>query len=171
MTRLRASAALLLGAVALAQGCGYTTSTALLPSHLRTIAVPVFENGTTEYTLEQEITAAVIARFVADNHLKVVDERSANAVLRGRVILYRNSVFGFSTTAEAQEYRVSISVDVTLKDQVKNREVWKDPNLIKTANYYVVDVPGQVARTELDGRKEAVDKIAEAVVSRTVEGW
>jgi hypothetical protein len=32
-------------------------------------------------------------------------------------------------------------------------------------------VPGQPARTELDGRKEAVDKIAEAVVSRTVEGW
>ncbi|HYM81238.1 MAG TPA: LptE family protein [Candidatus Limnocylindria bacterium] len=171
MMRARAGAALVLGAMAALQGCGYTTSTALLPSHLRTIAIPVFVNTTTEYTLEQEITDAVIARFVADNHLRVVDERSANAVLRGRVTGYRNSVFGFSTTEEAQEYRVTISIEVTLKDQVKNREMWSEPNLVKTANYYVVDVPGRPARTELDGRKEAVDKIAEEIVNRSVEGW
>ena len=53
-------------------GCGYTTSTALLPSHLKTVAVPVFENATIEYNLERDITDAVIARLVQDNHLKVV---------------------------------------------------------------------------------------------------
>ena len=37
-------------------------------------------------------SAAVIERFVKDNHLKVVDERSANAVLRGKITQYRNSV-------------------------------------------------------------------------------
>jgi outer membrane lipopolysaccharide assembly protein LptE/RlpB len=171
MMRPSATAVLLFTAAAVVQGCGYTTSTALLPPHLKTIAIPVFANATTEYTLEQEITDAVIARFVADNHLKVVDERAANVVLRGKVVQYKNAVFGFSTAAEAQEYRVTIAVSVVLKDQIKNREMWSDPNLVKTANYYVVDVPGQPARTELDGRKEAVDKIAEAVVSRTVEGW
>ena len=43
--------------------------------------------------------------------------------------------------------------------------------MTKTANYYVVNVPGQTAKTELDGRKEAVGKIAEEVVNRTVESW
>jgi hypothetical protein len=103
--------------------CGYTTSPAMLPSHLKTIAVPVFENATTEYTLEQEVTEAVIAKFVQDNHLKVVDEREANLVVRGKVTLYRNAVFGFSEAAQAQEYRVTISIAVTLKDHVKNREL------------------------------------------------
>jgi len=156
---------------ALAAGCGYTTSPALLPPHLRTIAIPVFENSTAEYSIERDITQAVIDRFVQDNHLKVVDERSANSVLRGRVVLYRNAVFGFANAQEANEYRVTITVAVTMKDVVKNREMWKDENLVKTSNYYVVDVPGQKAETELDGRKAAISKIAEEIVARTVEGW
>lgn len=154
-----------------AGSCAYTTSTALLPSHLKTVAVPVFENGTTEYTLEQTVTDAVIARFVADNHLKVVDERSANAVIKGRITLYKNSVFGFSSTAQAQEYRVTLAAAVTFKDLVKNRELWSEPNLTKTSNYYVVDTPGSTAKTELDGRKEAIAKLAEEIVARSVEGW
>lgn len=159
-------------AVACAAGsCAYTTSPALLPSHLKTIAIPVFENATTEYTLEREVTDAVIARFVQDNHLKVVDQRSANAVLRGRITLYKNAVFGFSQAAQAQEYRVTISLAVVFKDQVKNRELWSEENLIKTANYYVVDTPGSTARTELDGRKEAITKLAEEIVARSVQGW
>ena len=45
---------------ALAGSCAYSTSTALLPPHLKTVAIPVFENGTTEYSLPQEITDAVM---------------------------------------------------------------------------------------------------------------
>ena len=134
------------------------------------MAIPVFENTTTEVTLEQDITTAVIDRFVKDNHLRVVDEKSANAEIRGRLVGYKNSVFGFSESAQAQEYRVTITVDVTFKDLVKNREIWSD-EIVKTANYYVQPVPGQTAKTELDGRKEAIDQIADEVLSRSVEGW
>lgn len=151
-------------------GCGYTASPALLPQHLKTVAIPVFENGTPEAQLEREITDAVIDRFVKDNHLRIVDEKSANAVVRGRVTQYKNAVFGFSSTAQANEYRVTVGVAVTFKDLVKNRELWND-EIVKTANYYVQDVPGQGAKTELDGRKEAVTKIADEVLSRSVEGW
>jgi outer membrane lipopolysaccharide assembly protein LptE/RlpB len=151
--------------------CGYTTSPALLPSHLKTVAIPVFENETTESALEQDVTNAVINRFVQDNHLKVVDERSADSVLRGKITGYRNMVFGITTSTTAQEYRVTITLSVVFKDLVKNREVWNEPELVKTANYYVVDVPGQPARTELDGRKEAIAKIADEILARTVEGW
>jgi hypothetical protein len=152
-------------------GCAYSTSTALLPPHLKTVAVPVFENTTSEYTLEQQVTDAVIARFVADNHLRVVDERSANLVVHGRILGYRNAVFGFNSATNANEYRVTIEIAVTLKDQVKNRELWNDPTLVRTANYYVVDVPGEKARTEVDGRKDAITKIADEIFARTVEGW
>jgi outer membrane lipopolysaccharide assembly protein LptE/RlpB len=161
-----------LAALALGLGaCAYTTSTALLPAHLKTIAIPVFENATTEYSLGQELTQAVIERFVQDNHLKVVDERSANAVLSGKITEYRNTVFGFSAATQAQEYRVAITIWVSFRDRVKNRELWNDVNLQKTVNYFVVDVPGQKARTELDGRTEAIQKIADEILIRSVEGW
>ena len=131
----------------------------------------MFENGTTESSIEQEITDAVIQRFVTDNKLKVVDERSADCVLRGKVTVYRNNVFGFSEQTKAQEYRVTIGVDVTFKDLIKNREIWHDDALVKTSNYYVTSVPGQTPETELDGRKAAVQKIADEILTRTVEGW
>jgi hypothetical protein len=54
---------------------------------------------------------------------------------------------------------------------VKNREIWADENLVRTANYYVQDVPGQSARTELDGRKEAITKLADEIITRSVQGW
>ena len=169
--RSQVLAVALVGLALAATSCAYTTNTGLLPSHLKTIAVPVFGNGTTEYTLEQDVTDAVIAKFVSDNHLKVVDERSADSIIRGRITAYKNTVFGFSQAAQAQEYRVVLTASVTFKDLVKNRELWSEPSLVKTANYYVVDTPGAAAKTELDGRKEAIAKLAEEIVARSVEGW
>ncbi|MEY4070442.1 MAG: LptE family protein [Planctomycetia bacterium] len=155
----------------LAGGCGYTASPALLPPHLKTVAIPVFENGTPEAQLEQQVTDEVVQRFVRDNHLRIVDERSANSVLRGKVTQYRNAVYGFSgSSTSANAYRVTIGVQVTFKDLVKNREVWSD-EIVKSTIYYVQDVPGQTAKTELDGRKEAITKLADEILSRSVEGW
>ena len=142
----------------------------MLPTHLKTIAIPQFENDTGEYTLEQIVTDAVIQRFVADNHLRIVDERSASCVVKGRITQYRNAVFGISNSDLAQEYRVTIGVAIVFKDQVKNREIWSD-EIIKTANYYVQPVPGQDAKTELDGRKEAIQKLADEILSRSIESW
>jgi outer membrane lipopolysaccharide assembly protein LptE/RlpB len=158
-------------ALGLAAGaCAYHTNASSMPSHIKTVAIPVFENATTEYTLEQEITNAVIRTFVADNHLRVVDERRADSVLRGKITAYRNSVFGISSISRAQEYRVSISVQVTFKDQVKNREIWTD-EIVQSANYYVQDVPGDSATTEVDGRKLAVARLATEILTRSVESW
>ena len=151
-------------------GCGYTASPALLPQHLKTVAIPVFENGTPEAQLEQQITTAVVAAFVRDNHLKIVDEKSANAVIRGKVTQYRNAVFGFTNAATATQYRVTVGVQVTFKDLVKNRELWSD-EIVKSVIYYVQQVPEHEAQTELDGRQEAVSKLADEILSRSVEGW
>jgi len=165
---LLAAAALLAAGTA---GCAYTTSTAMLAAHLKTVSIPAFENATSEYEIERTITDAVIERFVTDNHLRVVDERSADLVIRGRVVSYKNAVFGFNNAANAQEYRVTIAVAVVARDQVKNRELWRLDDLVRSANYYVVDVPGAEASNELGGRAAAIRKIADEVLARTVESW
>jgi len=170
--RARRSGIALVFLLLLAPGCGvYSTNPGLLPGHIKTLAVPAFDNRTVQVGLDQEITQAVITRFVEDNHLRVVGEGEANAVLTGAVIDYKNTVFGFTGREQAQEYRVQIAVSVRLLDKVKNRELWRDENLIKTQNYYVVDVPGQTAQDEVSGRKEAIRKIADEILSRTIENW
>ena len=73
-------------------------------------------------------------------------------------------------SSSANAYRVTLAVQVTLKDMVKNRELWSD-EIVKSTIYYVQDVRGQTAKTELDGRKEAITKLADEILSRSVEGW
>lgn len=169
--RNRAAVLLLFCALSLSS-CGlYSTNPGSLPGHIKTLAVPAFENKTTQVGLDEEITQAVISRFVDDNHLKIVAESDANAVLTGSVVDYKNTVFGFTGREQAQEYRVQITVAVRLMDRVKNRELWRDDDMVKTQNYYVISVPGQEPQDEVSGRKEAVRKIADEILSRTIENW
>src|SRR5258708_8986215 len=92
--RPRGVVAACLAAVALTgsllSGCGYTSSPAMLPPQLKTVAIPTFVNGTTEVGLDQEITQAVIDAFVKDNHLRVVDDKSPNLLLAGKPIAYKD---------------------------------------------------------------------------------
>jgi outer membrane lipopolysaccharide assembly protein LptE/RlpB len=170
--RLGARALLLAVACGVLAGCGiYSTRPGALPAHIKTIAVPTFENRTVTVGLDESITDAVTRRFLTDNNLKVVALDEADAVLYGAVVDYRNTVFGFTAGEVATEYRVSITVAARLVDRVKNREIWRDEGLVKTHNYYVVSVPGQVAQDEISGREEAITKIADEILTRTVENW
>ena len=133
--------------------------------------MPVFQNATTEPNLEQEVTEAIVNRFVQDNKLKVVAEAEADLVLTGSVVRYVNAVFGFNAREQAEEYQVAVTVALTARDRVKNREMWRDDNLVRTTNYFVVPTPGRDPQDQFTARRDAIDKIADAVLNKTVEGW
>lgn len=162
---------LLLSLIQLGSGCSYSPNPALFPSHLKTIAVPVFQNRTTQPALEEEVTTAVVNRFIRDSKLRVVAEDQADLVVTGAVVGYRNAVFGFNAREQAQEYQVAVTASVTVRDRIKNRELWKDDNLVRTANYFVTTASGQTPQTEAGGRASAVDKLVDAILNRTVENW
>jgi hypothetical protein len=164
----------LLGLAALAlvlEGCSYSPNPALFPVHLKTIAVPVLQNRTTQPALEEEVTTAIVNRFIRDSKLRVVAESEADLVVSGSVSGYKNSVFGFNAAEQAQEYQVAVTLSLTARDRVKNRELWKDDTLIRTANYFVTSVGGQAPQTEESARLSAIDKLVDAILNRTVENW
>jgi hypothetical protein len=167
------SATLRLGLLSLLvlAGCSYSPNPTSLPTTLKTIAVPVFQNRTTQPALEEEVTTAIVNRFIRGSKLRVVPESEADLVVTGAASGYRNAVFGFNATEKAQEYQVAVTLSVTVRDRVKNRELWKDDQLVRTANYFVVQVGGQAPQTEESGRANAIDKLAEAVLNQTVEKW
>lgn len=163
--------ALLLLVALVAGGCSYSPNPTLFPTHLKTIAVPVFQNRTTQPLLDEEVTTAVVNRFIRNSKLRVVAEDQADLVVTGSIAAYRNAVFGFNSQEQAQEYQVAVTVSVTVRDRVKNRELWKDDALVRTANYFVTAVGGQPPQTETTGRLSAIDKLADAILNRTVENW
>jgi len=151
-------------------GCGYTVSSTL-PSHLKTLAIPTFANSTVEFGLAEDITQSLVNGFLADRRLQIVQERDANAVLRGTVATYRNQVFGFTTSERATEYEIVLVVKVAFRDVVKNRDLWKEDALTVRTTYNVVQVGTEPAKTEADGRKDVIQKLTDRIVSRTVQGW
>ncbi len=151
-------------------GCSYTVS-GVLPGHLKTLAIPVFGNNTVEFRLADDVTQAITEAFLADRRLRLVREQDADAVLRGTVLSYRNQVYGYTAQERATQYEIVLVVQVAFRDQVKNRVVWKEDQLAVRTTYNVVAVGGAPAQTETDGRAEVIRKLAEQIVSRTVQGW
>jgi len=164
-------AAILAAATVLGSGCGYTVSS-VLPSHIRTIAIPTFTNNTVEHGLADDVTQALINGFLADRRLKLERERDADAVLRGTILAYRNRVYAYTTQEVATEYEILLTVKVGLRDQDKNRELWREDEMAVRTTYSVVAVGDSLAaKTEADGRREVIQKLSEQIVSRTVQGW
>lgn len=151
-------------------GCGYTLSS-VLPSHIKTLAVPVFTNNTVEYGLSDDVTQALSDAFLREGRLRLVAERDADAVLRGTVVSYKNQVFGYTRAERATQYEIVLVVKVVFRDTVKNRDVWKEDALTVRTTYNVASVGNDPARTETDGRRDVVQKLADQVVSRTIQGW
>jgi outer membrane lipopolysaccharide assembly protein LptE/RlpB len=153
---------------ALVAGCTYTFNPSSIPGHIRTLEIPVADNQTLEVVLAEEITNALSERFVNDNTLQVV-QSDADAVLECSIIGYQNRVFTFDETQTAREYVVIMTVDMTLRDRVKGKEIWDEEGVTGTATYALDDDEG--VTTEEEARVLAIKQIVDEALSKTVEGW
>ena len=168
--RSRAGLGIVLIFAVVAGGCGYTVRSAL-PPHLKTLAIPVFGNSTVEFGLADDITLSMTNGFLANGQMRIVQERDANAILRGSVVAYKNQVFGYTSNERATQYEIILTVQVVFRDMVKNRDVWKEDALVVRTTYNVVPVGTEPAKTEIEGRREVIQKLTDMIVSRTVQGW
>jgi hypothetical protein len=129
------------------------------------IAVPLFENHTSEYGIRELLTEGVIDGFIKDGTLPVVNEKRADAVLRGVVTAYRRDPYTYDAGERVKEYRVTISVSARLEDPARRNVIWED-ELLEQWGIFSAD-----GESEETGRERAVAKLSEDIVNRTVKGW
>ena len=97
----------ILSLLAIGNKCGYYSfSGSSLPSHIHTVAVPMFENKTSEFGVREDITDAIIKRFTQDNSLKVTDRRSADSMVSGTIVNIREQAGAYNTEEKVSEIRV-----------------------------------------------------------------
>ncbi len=154
-------------------GCGYTTK-AVMPSGIKTVAVPDFkenipidENYTYEAGLGIGLTNAVIDRLIYDGNLKVADEDKADAVLYGDVTGYRQEIVRYDDYEGAEQYRLIISLKLRF---VKNdgTVIWEENNFSTDTEYFI---SGNDAKTEREALNELLEDTAKNIVDRIVEDW
>lgn len=150
-------------------GCGiYSFSGSTLPPHIKSVAVPLFENRTAEFGIDQELTDALIDALIEDNALKVADYRDADAVLKGQIIRVTDGIGQYSQTGndleQAGDFRITIAVKVAFEDKHKRTDLWE-----KSISQWGVYDLNDISRE--DGITEAIDKITTEIITKTVSDW
>ena len=148
-------------------GCGYSASPTL-SSNIKRIYIPTFENETTRYGIEQDLTRAVADAFASDNRLTVVSERDADVMLRGVIIAYEKGALTFDRAATVDEFRVSISISVVLENLREGKVMWED-NTMNAWEAYNESAEDTVDEDQATAK--VMTTLANDIVSRTLEGW
>jgi hypothetical protein len=136
-------------------GCGYQMAgrgASQLPPHLKTIAIPVFENNSGEPTIQRPFTEALRRAFITDGRLRLVNNKAeADLVMTGTLTKYWIRAVAFNDFDVATEYWVYIEADVLVQDQVENQVYLKQK--LKTRWDYLAD--NSITSTEAS-RQEAL---------------
>jgi hypothetical protein len=158
-------------------GCGYTTGS-VISSRYKTIFVEPFENkiGYMDQDerklyipqLETKVRDAVIDRFMFDGNLKIAQQGNADLVLKGKVVSFDRGDLRLTNAEDVKEYRLTVTVALTLWDPVNNKVVWEEPGFSGDTTYFTT---GPLAKPESVAIQDAVNDVARRVVDRTIQDW
>lgn len=165
-----AAALFLAGLGAVLSGCPYGFSSSLLPAHIKTVGVPLFENRTERGVLNTALADTLTNAFIDDNTLKVVAPEEADSVVEGAFLLYRRQPFTVDANEVVQEYKVEIVVEARYVDVRKNKVIWEE-RLSQWATYRFTPSPTEPAETEEVGIGRVLLLLKNDILNRTVEGW
>jgi len=155
-------------AVAIGSGaCGPYSFSPGGASNFKTVAVPLFEDRTSEFGVKEQLTDAIIAQFTRDNTLKIADRRVAESALVGTLLKVEERAGAFTREESVQEIRVYVTVDLKYEDIKKRRAIWEE----QMTQFGAYTPGGTGASDRNTAIKDAIDKIAQQVLNKTVAGW
>ena len=147
-------------------GCGYYSFKGALPSHLQTVAVPLFDDRTSFPGVREQITNNLIDQFISDNTLKVVDETKADILISGSISSINQVAATVATGETVSDYKVTVNVMVKAED-IQMSKVLFD----KSFSQYGL-MPSDGGQDDFDSAvEEAVQLITEDIVNATLSGW
>ena len=147
-------------------GCYYSFKGSL-PSHLKTIAIPLFDDRNAQFPgVRENLTNKVIDEFISDNSLKVVDESKADLLLTGSITSIAQQAASVTAGEAVNEYKITVSVKVKCED-VKLSKVLYDKNIQR---YGMMDAQADTQGIE-DAIEEALVQITEDILNDTLGAW
>ena len=151
--------------VILLSGCLYSFKGSL-PPHIQSIAIPLFENQTAEYRINETITDLLIQQFLEENVLRIEDEETADSILECAVTRIDDSPYTYDEAEQVIDYRVSITLKVSWYDVAEDKV-----RLEKSVSGWGVYDANQATTTREDGIQEAIDKIADEIINAITANW
>jgi hypothetical protein len=163
---MKTSATIFAGICVLLFGGCYSFTGASVAPHLKTIAIPLFEDvsGFGEPGLREKFTQKVIEQFRNDNNLEIGERLTADSIIEGTIstVIDAPSVIGGNDIVRTR--RVTVSVHASYTDMKFRKKIW-ERDFSNWGEY----TQGQQTRDV--ALNEAVNKVAEDILLETVSGW
>ena len=182
--RRSALAAWIVAAALAANGCGYALAGRgnFLPSYIRTIGIPSFENHTSFFQMAQLVTDKVRTEFIGRGNYKIVPELTgADAVLIGAVTNVMIMPTNFSAEQQASRYTITVTANIQLRDVQKDTVLWSNPSISIREEYDATsaisgDPTGQVDPStfftqESNALERVSSEFSRSVVSAILEAF
>lgn len=151
--------------------CGYKIGNAPLeaPDGIKSIAVPVFDNYTTEPELGTILAEALKKEILRRGLVRVESMERADAIVRGAITEVKLEPLSFSGHGFTTAYRVRLKVSVKLEKE--GEIIWKTDELEKDEQFLVEGQP----LDDISTRRRALEKVAsdlmEALHTMMFEGF
>lgn len=136
-----------------------------LPGEITSISIPFFQNETYEANIESYFTRALINEFIKNKKFTILSH-GADATLNGIVKSFHTTTIAYSAQDKVLEYRASITLDLTLKNNHTSEIIWKKHSLTSDQEYKVIS--DDIALTEAT-KKIAFQKIANELAEQIYE--
>ncbi len=114
---------------------------------MQKIAIPVFENKSSEAELETLFAGALRHEFMVRGTFQVVSTNEAEAVFRGRIIRLMTTELAHQRRIKPSRARLFITVDVRCVDTKTGAVLWQDNNLTQYSNFCRIPTPLWPGRT------------------------
>ncbi len=144
-----------------------------MPGHIKTIAVPAFQNQALRFKIEHRFTEAVMKELIHRGHgLRVQSEREgADAVIDGVVKSFGFSGVLLDDKGRARIFEVTITAAVTVRDQHENRVLYDNQNFVFRGEFEFANDPRNFFNEEDPAVMRLARSFAESIVSTLINGF
>jgi hypothetical protein len=158
----------LVSVLAIFWGCGiYSFSNSALPSHLKTIDIPLFANNSLEPNIADEITQELSRQVTNKGQLKIANGKG-DASISGSITYYENVPYSYGAIAAREvnvdQYIVKITAEVEFLDNVKDSELFK--GTVTGEGIY-----DSKTEEESAGKEKAVKDIVARILEKSIQSW
>ena len=144
-----------------------------LPTHIKTLAIPAFQNPSLRYKVEQRFTQAMIDEVLRRTRsLNVVSApEGADAVMEGSIKNFYYRPVLINDTGRARMFDVTIVIALKVRDQIKNKVIFDNQNFTYRNEYEISGDPATYFNEEGPAVDRMAKDFAKSVMTTIIEGF
>lgn len=141
-----------------------------LPSRIKTVAVPAFQNNALRYKIESRFTGAVVDELIRRGRgLRVQGElEGADAVIEGLIKGFSASGVLLDDKGRARIFEVTVVAAVTVRDLTENKVLYDNQNFVFRGEFEFANDPRNFFSEEDPAVQRMARSFAESIVSTLI---